>query len=37
MEKSLMIWNTGQKKLSRVSHIVQRDKGEENTEENEEN
>lgn len=37
VKKALMNWNTGQKQLPRVSHVIQRDKGQENTEEKEEN
>lgn len=37
VKKALMNWNTGQKKLSRVSHVIYREKEQENTEENEEN
>lgn len=37
VNKALINWNTGQKKLSRVLHVIQRNKGEENTGENEDN
>lgn len=37
VKKELMNWDTIWKKLSRVLYVIQRDKGKENTEENEEN